>query len=108
MDDAFFISPELHERAVKLPDGSMHRLHFRELSAAQVRGYQLAERSDDEEVQAGAMAKLIASSVCEPSGEPAMTYERARQLKPVAANALMTEILAINGLGGGGVEKKAV
>lgn len=98
LNDAFFVSTTLHERPVTLPDGSTHRLHFRELSAAQVRGYQIAERSADEEVQAGAIAKLIASSVCEPDGTPAMTYDRARLLKPQAANALMAEILAINGM----------
>lgn len=98
LHDAFFISAQLHERPVTLPDGSTHRLHFRELSAVEVRGYQIAERSQDEEVKAGAIAKLIAASVCEPGGALAMTYERARLLKPRAANALLAEILSINGM----------
>lgn len=98
LDESFFISPQLHERPVTLADGSTHRLHFRELTASQVRGYQLAEGSDDEEVQAGAIAKLIAASVCESDGRPAMTYERAQQLRPKAANALMAQIMQINGM----------
>lgn len=98
LHEAFFVSAQLHERPVTLADGSVHRLHFRELSAAQVRGYQLAEKSPDPEVQAGAIAMLIAASVCEPDGKPAMTAERARELKPRAANALMAEILTLNGL----------
>lgn len=98
LDGAFFVSETLHERPVTLPDGSTHRLHFRELSAAQLRAYQLAERSQDEEVQCGAIAKLIAASVCESDGRPALTYERARLLKPFAANALTEQILAINGM----------
>lgn len=105
LDDSFFVSQSLHERPVTLPNGSTHRLHFRELTAAQVRGYQIAERSQDEEVQAGAIAKLIAASVCEPDGSPAMTYERARTLKPQAANALMGEILTINGMAADAAKK---
>ena len=105
LNDAFFVSATLHERPVTLADGSTHRLHFRELSAAQVRAYQLAERSPDEEVQAGAIAKLISTSVCEPDGTPAMTYDRARHLKPAAANALMAEILVINGMAGDQAKK---
>jgi hypothetical protein len=105
MDDAFFVSQALQERPVTLPDGSVHRLHFRELSAADVRGYQIAEKSDDEVVQAGAVAKLIAVSVCEPDGRPAMTYERAMLLKPKAANMLMAEILAINGMAADAAKK---
>jgi hypothetical protein len=106
LDDAFFVSPTLHERPVTLPNGSTHRLHFRELSAAQVRGYQIAERSQDDEVQAGAIAKLIAASVCDPDGTQSMTHEQARKLKPQAANLLMAEILTINGMAGD-AEKKA-
>lgn len=105
MDDAFFVSPALQERPVTLADGSVHRLHFRELSAAQVRGYQIAEKSEDDQVRAGAIAKLIAASVCEPDGKAAMTYERALELKPQPSNALMAEILAINGLAADAAKK---
>lgn len=98
LDAAFFVSDELHARDVELPDGTVHRLHFRELTTQQVRGYQLAERSDDEDVQAGAIARLLSSSLCEPDGKPALTYEQALKLKPVASSALLSEVLAINAL----------
>jgi ATP-dependent exoDNAse (exonuclease V) alpha subunit len=98
LDDAFFASTTLHERPVTLADGSTHRLHFRELTATQVRAYQIAEKSQDDQISAAAIAKLIASSVCEADGTPAMTYERAQQLKPRAANALVDEILQLNGM----------
>lgn len=105
LDDAFFVSASLQERPVTLPNGTTHHLHFRELSAAQVRGYQIAERSGDEQVQAGAIAKLIAASVCDPDGKQAMTYERALTLKPQAANVLMAEILSINGMAADAAKK---
>lgn len=100
LDAAFFISPELHQRPVELPDGSKYTLHFRELAVSQMRAYQLAQQAEDEEVRAGAVAKLIAFSVCEPDGTPALTYEKALTLRPLAANALMAVIYALNGEAG--------
>lgn len=97
LDDSFFISDELHERPVKLADGQEHIVHFREVGLAKVRGFQLAQHSDDEDVQAGAIARLIAASVCDPDGKQAMSYERATTLKPQAATALIAVILELNG-----------
>lgn len=99
LSDSLFVSATLHERTVKLPDGSEHVLHFKELPAVAFRAFHLAEHSKDEDVQVGSMAKLIAASLCEPDGKPALTYEKALQLKPGAANALVAEILSINGFG---------
>lgn len=96
LDKSFFISEELHARTVALADGTEHTVHFREVGLAQVRGYQLAQNSEDEEVQAGAIAKLIAASVCDPDGRQSMSYETATSLKPNAASALLREILELN------------
>ena len=98
LSDSLFVSPALHERTVTLSDGSKHVLHFKELPAVAFRAFHLAEQSKDEEVQAGSMAKLIAASLCNPDGSPALTYEKALTLKPGAANAMVAEILSINGL----------
>lgn len=97
LDAAFFVSPTVHERQITLADGSVHTLWFREVPAGEYRRFMLAERSDDEDVRIGSMAKLIAASVCEPDGKPAMSYEQALQLKPAAANALIEAVLAVNG-----------
>jgi hypothetical protein len=99
MDESLFVSDKLHERTVELTDGSKHVLHFKELPAVTFRAFHLAEKSSDEDVQAGSMAKLIAASLCDPDGKPAMSYAKALTLKPAAANALVQEILAVNGFG---------
>lgn len=100
--DAFFVSTEIHERKLKLADGSEHTLHFRELPVAVYRKFQIAESSEDEDIRAGSMAKLIAASLCEPDGTPAMTYEQALQLKPGPTNKLFAVILSLNGVGSAG------
>jgi len=103
MDDSLFISDAVHEREVELPDGQKHTLFFRELPASKFRSFQEAERSKDESVREGSIARLIAASVCEPDGKPSMTFERAMKLKPAAAGAILERVLEINGFG----EKKA-
>lgn len=101
LSDSLFVSETLHERTVELQDGTKHVLHFRELPSVAFRAFHLAEQSQDEEIRAGSMARLIASSLCNPDGTPALDYERARKLKPEPANAMVREILAINGVAAG-------
>lgn len=96
---AFLVSAEIQEREVELADGSKHLLHFRELPVVEYRKFQIAEQSADPDVRSGSMAKLIAASVCEPDGSPALTYEQALQLKPGPCNALFAAILSLNGVG---------
>lgn len=100
--DAFFVSGDLIAREVELPDGSKHEIHFRELPVVEFRRFQLAEQSENEDKRAGSMAALIAASVCDPDGNPAMTAERAARLKPAAADAFVKAILDVNGLGSAG------
>lgn len=97
--DGFFVSATVHERKVTLADGSEHTLHFREVPAGEYRRFMLAEASDDEDVRIGSLARLIAASVCEADGKPALTYEQASRLKPTAANALLEAVLAVNAPG---------
>lgn len=99
LNDALFVSESVHAREVELTDGSKHTLHFKELPAAEFRKFHRAEQSDDDEVHAGSMAKLIAASLCEPDGKPAITYKKALTLKPAAMNAIFGAVLAVNGLG---------
>lgn len=99
LSESLFVSDALHERAVKLADGSEHLLHFREVSSAAMRKYQLAEHSQDEAIRVSSMAVLIASSVVNPDGTPAMDVDRAQMLKPQVTNALMREILDLNSIG---------
>lgn len=96
LDASLFVSDQLHERRVKLGDGSEHTMHFRELPAVAFRSFQIAEASEDEEIRAGSMARLIVASLREPTGEPALTYEKAKTLKPHVQSAIVREILSLN------------
>lgn len=99
INDAFFVSDKIHERPVKLQDGSEHILFFKELPSVIFRAFQLNQQSKDEGVQVGSIAKLISQSLCEPDGKPALPYERALKLTQAAANAILDAILAVNGYG---------
>ncbi len=102
--DALLVSPEIHKREITLSDGSKHELHFRELSAATYRKFQIRDASENPDERAGAPAFLVSESLCEPNGMPALTYEQALQLKPNPMNKLFLEVIALNG---GGERKNA-
>ena len=61
--------------------------------------FYLAEQSSDEDKQAASMAQLIAASLCEPDGKTCLTIKQALKLTSSAANAIVGEILSINGVG---------
>ena len=82
-----------------MPDGTKHTLHFKELAAVEFRKFQMAEASEDEEVRALSIAKLIAASLVEPDGKPAITIKDAARLNSAAANSIMSAILDVNGFG---------
>lgn len=99
LPSGLFVSDTIHARDVTLPDGSVHTLHFKELPAVEFRRFQIAETSEDEQIKAQSLGKLIAASVVEPDGKQAMTQKDAMRLNSAAANALMAVILEINGYG---------
>lgn len=97
LDKAFYVSTELHEKEVELADGSKHTLHFKELPAIEFRRFSLAEQSDNENVRATSIAKLIAASLCDADGKPAITFDQALNLKASAMNAIFEAMLEVNG-----------
>jgi hypothetical protein len=99
---ALFVSAEIQAREVELPDGSKHTLHFKELPAYEFRRFQIAEQSDNDEKRAASMARLIAASLCDPEGKPAITESKAKTLNAKAMNSIMTAILEVNGFRVGG------
>ena len=99
LPSALFVSSDIQAREVELPDGSTHTLHFKALPAVEFRRFQIAEASDNEEAKAMSMAKLIAVSLCDPDGKPAITAKDAARLSPFAANSIMEAILDVNGFG---------
>lgn len=103
LDKSLFVSTEVVEREVELPDGKKHKLFFKELTAADIARYVNALNSSDEEVNVLANPKLLALSLCEADGKPAITTEQALQLKPGVIGPILEALREVNGLGG---EKK--
>jgi hypothetical protein len=99
MDQSLFISDTVHERDVTLPDGTVHKLHFKEIPAVEFRKFYNAEQSKDEDVQAASMSRLIAASLCEPDGKPAITVAQAKKLRTAAMNAIASVVMEVNGFG---------
>lgn len=97
LDKSFFVSTELQEREVKLADGSKHVLYFKELPAIEFRRFALAEQSENENVKAASVAKLIAASLCDADGKLAITFEQALNLKASAMNSIFEAMLEVNG-----------
>ena len=97
LDKSFFVSTELQEREVKLADGSKHVLYFKELPAIEFRRFALAEQSENENVKAASVAKLIAASLCDADGKLSITFEQALNLKASAMNSIFEAMLEVNG-----------
>jgi hypothetical protein len=91
---ALFRSDDLHRRDITLGDGSVHALHFREMTHAQEVKMRELARSDADHV-----SYMIACSVVDESGNPALDEAQATTLKRGVRNAMVTAILDINGGG---------
>lgn len=96
LDDSLFVSDTLHEKQVTLPDGSTHTFHFRELPQQDFMQYREEQASEDAEIRRLAPAKLIAKSLVNPDGTPAMDFGKAATLKLVAAQALLRAVMEAN------------
>ena len=99
LDKSLFVSTEVVEREVELPDGKKHKLFFKELTAADIARYVNALNSVDEEVRVMANPKLLSLSLCEADGKEAITVEQALKLKPSVIGPLLDALREVNGLG---------
>jgi hypothetical protein len=96
LPSSFFASTEVHKKEVELADGEKHTLWFKELPHIEIRKFQLAEASDDQDVKASSIAKMIAASLCEEDGRAAMTVDQALTLKASVASKLLVAITEVN------------
>jgi len=101
LDDSLFVGADIHEREVEVGTGKTVKLWFKELPAVDFIRFHSHNASSDEHVRAGAAALLIAACVVNPDGTPAMTYERALQLKSKPLNAIFSAVLEVNGASSG-------
>ena len=99
LNDSLFVSDKVVQKEVELPDGSKHQLWFKELSHVDFRKYLMAEQSDDDNIKAESTAKLIASSLCDEQGKPAVTLAQALKLNIAATTAITNAIMQVNGFG---------
>lgn len=98
LPDSLFISGDVHERDVVLADGAKHVMYFREVSEAVFRRYSQDYRSANEATRDLAVARIISQSLTDPDGKVALTVERAALLKPKVSDAILQEIIDINGM----------
>lgn len=88
---ALFRSDELQARPITLADGSVHTLHFREMTRDQELKYRELVKADGDHV-----TYMIGCSLCDADGTP-IGDEQAANLKRGVRNALISAILDING-----------
>lgn len=101
MDDSLFVGSDVHERQVEVAPGRTVALWFKELPAVDFIRFHAHNASTDENTRAGAAAMLIAACLANPDGTPAMTYERALQLKSKPLSAIFAAVLEVNGASSG-------
>lgn len=94
---SFFVSEEIRVRDVKLSDGSVHQIHFRELPALDFRRWHENEKSEDQKVRHEAIANLLVIGVCNEDGSPGLTLDQAKKLKGGAMAAIFEALLDVNG-----------
>lgn len=98
LGEQFFTSSKIEERTVEMGDGTQHVLWFRHLTNVEVERVRIAMRSADDEVAAGAFARMVSLSLCEPDGKPAISYDQASRLKPDVMDRIVDAALDLNGL----------
>ena len=96
LDDSLFAGSDLHKRDVDV-GGKTVGLWFKELPAVDFIRFHSLTSSADEDVRAGAAAKLIAACVVNPDGTQAMSCDKAMTLKTKPLNAIFSAVLEVNG-----------
>lgn len=96
---AFFVPAGIEERPITLENGERHTLWFKHLPSSAFELYALWRSSQDEQTVALSTARLIAMGLCDPTGVPFLTPERADTLKRPVVLQLMDAIFDVNGYG---------
>lgn len=102
LDPSLFISDEVHEREVKLPDGSTHTFYIREQEANVLRAFGNGQFSEDPDKQSESLARLITKAIATPEGKPALTLAQAKRLKfsvQMALGKAISEVHSYQGKG---------
>jgi hypothetical protein len=92
-DSSFFVSQEVKPFDVELPGGQKVQLWFKEIPHWLTSWLYDVTRGDDLVAKAKSYARILSESLCEPNGEPAMTYEKALTLKPDHCYAIFSAMV---------------
>lgn len=93
----FFASDEVRVRDVKLSDGSVHQIHFKELTGLDFRRWHEDSRSEDPKVRHLSMANLLVLGVVNEDGTQGLTLDQAKKLKAGAMASIFEALLDVNG-----------
>lgn len=86
-------------REVKFSDGTTETVHFRQVSAGQMRRWRAAEQSGDDEIRAFAMQRLVAASLCDAEGKLVLTDAESQNLTPNGLTDIFPHVMAVSGVG---------
>lgn len=106
--DKFFISAGIEERQIKMDDGTVEVVWFKHLPNTDFERYAIWRSSEDERVVSSAPARLLSLGVCEPDGQPALTFAQAELIKRPVMQRMVTALLEVNGYGKEGDAGKAL
>ncbi|MFC3340012.1 hypothetical protein [Paracandidimonas soli] len=101
LDEANFVSEDIHEREVELGDGKKHLLRFKRLPGVEYYAFVTAQQSRDDDTRARAVARLVSVSLVDAVGDRVLSVERAAALKDSVLNRLLATINKINQGGDG-------
>ena len=93
---AEFIGPTVVAREVEFK-GNTRTFHFRELQADEAEGIFLGIDADPKKNK-GLRNRILAATLCDADGKPAITKDEAGKLPNDLANKLQTAALDVNGL----------
>lgn len=96
LDKSFFTTTTVHAKQVTLSDGTTHTLYFRELGGHEFIRYRQELQAEDLDVSARAVPHLIANSLCNEDGSPAIDVAKALMLKAEPMQAIMGALMEVN------------
>ncbi|MBN4942010.1 hypothetical protein JY414_09305 [Stenotrophomonas maltophilia] len=86
-------------REVKFSDGTIETVHFRQVSAGQMRRWRAAEASGNEDETCFAMQRLVAASLCDADGKLVLTEAESQNLTANGLTDLFPHVMAVAGIG---------
>lgn len=97
-----FGSAGVQPREVTFADGSTHQVHFRKVGSLERTRFIAASRSRDPEVIASGFMRLVMLSLCDASGNQALTWEEVNAVDEEVYDQFVGHAYALNSV----VEKK--